>query len=74
MDPDLTLVIGIVLGVLSVPSMVSAISQGRPPRAAAIVAIFAGGLMVWAINHNPGGYALGELPDVVYRVLDRMVG
>ena len=33
MDPDTVFVFGLVLGVLSIPAVVSAISDGRAPRA-----------------------------------------
>ena len=72
MDTDTTLVVGMVLAVLSIPAMVAAFSEGRTPRAAAIVAIAAGGLMVWAINRQAdtgAPYALGDLPGVIYGVI-----
>ena len=69
MDADTTLVIGLVLGVLAIPAIVSALSDGRTPRVAAIVVIIAGGLMVYAINEKEGGYAIGDIPKVIYKVI-----
>ena len=69
MDPDTTLVVGMVMAVLAIPAIVSALSDGRAPRAAAIMAILAGGLMVYAINEKEGGYRIKDLPDVVYHVI-----
>ena len=36
MDPDLMLVIGLVIGGFSIPSIMGALADGRVPRAAAI--------------------------------------
>jgi hypothetical protein len=69
MDADTTLVIGLVLGVLAIPAIVSALSDGRTPRVAAIVVIIAGGMMVYAINEKEGGYAISDIPKVIYRVI-----
>ncbi|WGW04986.1 hypothetical protein [Tropicibacter oceani] len=69
MDPDTTLVVGMVMAVLAIPAIVSALSDGRAPRVAAIMAILAGGLMVYAINEKEGGYRIKDVPDVVYHVI-----
>ncbi|KJS40626.1 hypothetical protein [Roseovarius sp. BRH_c41] len=74
MDPDLAMAIGMVLGVFSIPSILSAFSEGRPPRVAAFTLIASGGLVVWAINNKPGGYSFGDLPEVLVRVIARYVG
>ncbi|MFZ7092343.1 hypothetical protein [Primorskyibacter sp. 2E233] len=74
MDPDTTLVVGMVLAVLSIPAIVSALSDGRAPRAASITAIVAGGLMVYAINQKEGGYRIKDVPNVVYHVIGDFVG
>ena len=71
MDPDLFLVIGIVIAVLTIPSLVSAFIEGRTPRAGAVLILIAGTLIVLALNGHPGGYALREIPDAFYRVASR---
>ena len=71
MDPDLFLVIGIVIAVLTIPSLVSAFIEGRTPRAGAVLILIAGTLIVLALNGQPGGYALREIPDAFYRVASR---
>lgn len=71
MDPDLILIIGIVLGVFSIPSIMSAISEGRAPRVAAFTIIAAGAMIVWAIQNYPGGYAINEIPNVFVKVVAR---
>jgi hypothetical protein len=70
-DPDLSLVVGLVLAVLTVPSLISAYVEGRPPRAGAIFVLIAGGLIVYAVSQQPGGYAIAEIPDVFFRVIGR---
>ncbi|MCL3882138.1 hypothetical protein [Marivita sp. GX14005] len=73
MAPDTSLVLGLALGVLSLPAIVSAISQGRSPRVATVILILAGGFIVYALSQKPGGYALEQIPAVVARVLQSWV-
>ncbi|MEO0379040.1 MAG: hypothetical protein AAF252_02150 [Pseudomonadota bacterium] len=69
MTPDMYLVLGILVAAFSVPSILSAISDGRAPRASAITILIAGGLILLAISTQPGGYTLQEIPDVFVRVI-----
>lgn len=71
MDSDLALVIGMVLAVLSVPSILSAVTDGRAPRASAVTILIAGGLVLYAIQSHPGGYMLADIPDVFARIAAR---
>ncbi len=73
MDPDILLIVGIVLAILSVPAMLSAISEGRAPRVATFTAIAAGCLVIWAIQTQPGGYTFGEIPEVFVRVVAKFL-
>jgi len=73
MNSDLILVTGIVLAALSVPSMLSAISDSRPPRVATFVAVVAGCLIVWAVQSRPGGYTLDDIPRAFVRVAAEFV-
>ena len=73
MDHDLALVIGLVISVFAIPAMVSAISERRAPRIAAVAVIVGGGLAAWAITQKPGGYTISEVPDVIVRVVARYV-
>ena len=73
MDPDLAMAIGMVLGVFSIPSIISALSEGHPPRVATFVLMASGGLVVWAISNKPGGYSFGDLPEVLVWVIARYV-
>lgn len=71
MDPDLIFIIGLVLGVFSIPSILSAFSEGHAPRVAAFTVIVAGVMVVWAVQTKPGGYDLYEIPDVFVHVVAR---
>ncbi len=71
MDADLSLVLGLIIAALSVPSILSALSDKRAPRASAITILIAGGLILFAIQSHPGGYTLAEVPDVLVRVAAR---
>jgi len=70
-DPDLWLLIGIALAILTVPSLLSAWSEGDPPRASAITVLIAGGMIAYALMNKPGGYSFAELPDVMSSVVAR---
>ncbi|WP_323038400.1 hypothetical protein [Gemmobacter sp.] len=73
MNSDLMLVVGLIVGVLTVPALLNAWTEGRAPRAAAIMVMIAIGLVVAAVRMHPGGYALADLPDVFFRVLGRLI-
>lgn len=64
MDTDLALVIGIIVGVLTVPAILSSIMDGGAPRTAAFSAIVSGALIVYAVYNKAGGYAIADLPGV----------
>ena len=69
MDPDLFFVIGLAVGVLAIPALISAFSESRAPRAAAIMVMISAGLLLVAILQKPGGYKMGEIPQVVAGVV-----
>ena len=73
MDPDLMLVIGLVVGVFSIPSIMGALADGRVPRAAAIAVLISGGLIALAVNEKPGGYTIDAIPDVFVDVIGRYI-
>lgn len=73
MSPDLALVLGVVLAAFSIPSIMSAMIDRRAPRASAITVLLAGGLILFALQTNPGGYALQDVPDAFVRVLARYI-
>jgi hypothetical protein len=71
MDTDMLLTTGIVLLILSVPSLLSAWVDGRAPRIGAIMAIAALGMIVGALVENPGGYEFNQVPEVMFRTVLR---
>ncbi|MBK6466255.1 MAG: hypothetical protein IPL38_14515 [Rhodobacter sp.] len=73
MDTDLFLTIGIVLGVLTIPSLLSAWTESRVPRVGALMLMAAAGLIALAISQKPGGYTFGDVPDVMMNVVGRYV-
>lgn len=73
MNPDLMLVIGLVVGGFSIPSIMGALADGRVPRAASIAVMIAGGLIVIALRENPGGYSFSDIPDVFVDVVGRYI-
>ena len=74
MDADTAMAIGTVLGVLSIPSLLSATSEGRAPKAGGLLLIAASGLVIWALANKPGGYSLAELPGLIIHMIARVIG
>jgi hypothetical protein len=73
MDTDLFLTIGIVLFVLTIPSLLSAWTESRAPRFGAIMLLAAAGLIAIALTQKPGGYKFGDIPGVMVNVVGRYV-
>lgn len=71
MDTDLLLVTGVVVAILAVPSVISAFSESRPPRAAAVLFLIGGTLVVIALTQGTTRYSMGDLPEVLTRVVAR---
>ena len=71
MDTDLFLVIGIVVGALALPSLLSAFVEGRPPRLGAIFVLVGVVLIIVALTNHGRGYSFSEIPDVFIRVIGR---
>lgn len=71
MDPDLALVLGIIIGAFSIPSILSALSDKRAPRASMVTILIAGGLILFATQNKPGGVVLEQIPDVFVKVVAR---
>ncbi len=72
-DPDLFLTIGIILGVLTIPSLLSAWTDGRVPRLGAIM-VFAAVIMVAvAAKNKPTGYKISDVPTIMMNVAGRYI-
>jgi hypothetical protein len=72
MDTDLVLTAGIVLLVLSVPTLLAAWAESRPPRFGAILSIGGLGMIVTALVVKPGGYVFNQIPGVMVDVVARL--
>jgi hypothetical protein len=73
LDTDLILVVGLLATLLSVPSLLAAYSESRPPRGGAVMMLIGGTLLVVALTQKPSGYTFAEVPETVYRVIGRLV-
>ena len=71
-DTDPLLTIGIVVLVLSLPSLLSAWAESRAPRMGAILLIAGIGLIFAALWIKPGGYAFNQVPGVMVNVVARL--
>ena len=71
MDPDLMLIAGLVFGGLSVPSIMSSVSERRAPRVPLLMILISGALILSAAWLKPGGYEVSQIPDVFFDVLGR---
>ena len=71
MDTDLALILGLIIGGFSIPSVLSAISDRRSPRASALTIFIAFGLLIYAMTSKPGGYQIDQIPDVFFSVIGR---
>jgi hypothetical protein len=73
MDTDLVLTLGIVLLVLTLPSLLAAWVDGHAPRVGAIMLVTSLGMIVAAMVYKPGSYAASEIPGVMVGVVGRML-
>lgn len=72
-DSDLLLVIGLLVGAFTIPSIIAAIADSRAPRAAAVGLVLAGALVLVAIVTKPGGYSAAQIPNVFALVFARVL-
>lgn len=70
-DPDLLFAIGLVVGFLAFPALLSAFSQSRPPRSAMMMIVISGGLIMAAVLQKPTGYSVEQAPMVFSEVMGR---
>ena len=73
MDADLYLVIGLIIGAFSLPPILGALVDGRAPRAAAIMILISGGMIVLAMTEKPGGYTFQQIPQAFVNVVGRIM-
>lgn len=72
MSEDHFLVLGLIFLILSIPAIVSAWAESRPPRLAAVALVSGGLLVLYALNSKPGGYRLYDLHEAVYGVIKQV--
>jgi hypothetical protein len=72
MDTDLYLTVGIILGLLTLPSLLNAWTEGRPPRVGAIFLFVSIILITVALTQRPSGYSFGEIPEAMLKVFGRL--
>jgi len=70
---DVYLVVGLIVLVLTVPSIVSSFIDGRVPRFSAIMLLIGGGLVVLAVTQNPTGYTIQDVPHAFARVISQLI-
>ena len=73
MDPDLAIILGLVTACIAVLSILSALSDSRPPRVPALIVLVAGALILYGAMTKPGGYAFGDIPDTFFTVIGRFI-
>ena len=73
MDWDLILTVGIMLLLLSLPSFLGGLGEGRLSRTGVLLVVLAAGLCSWAMLSRPEGYALQDIPQAMLRVLARII-
>lgn len=71
---DLSLVLGVILAVFSVPSLLNAWTEDRPPRFGMIIGLTGLVLIAIAVSRNPSGYSLGDIPPTFARVIRAFIG
>lgn len=72
-DSDLSLTAGLIVLGFALIGVISAYSEGRPPRAAAFALLAGGGLVLLALTTHPGGYTFDDIPRAFIRVLARVL-
>lgn len=73
MDTDLILTVGILLLILTLPSLLSAWVEGRVPRVGAIMLVASLGMIIAAASSRPGGYPLNDIPGIMLSVVARAI-
>lgn len=73
MSSDLALVAGVVCLFLMLPAAVSDFAASRPPRRAGALFAIGGVLIVLAMVTSPTGYHVADVPEVVMRVIARLI-
>lgn len=73
MESDFFFVFGLIVAAFSIPAAISAFSDSRPPRSAAIAVMVGGGMVMIAFFGKPGGYTVDQIPYTFARVFAQIV-
>ena len=71
---DLSIVFGIILAVLAIPSLLNAWAEERPPRLGAILGFTGLVLIAIAMSRHPGGYSGDDITAAFRRVWRAFIG
>lgn len=71
---DLSLVIGIILTLLAIPSLLNAWTEDRVPRFGALIGLSGLVLIALALARHPGGYSGADIPAAFRRVFNAFLG
>ncbi|ESW61323.1 MAG: 50S ribosomal protein L35 [Rhodobacter sp. CACIA14H1] len=70
---DLAFVIGILLAVMSIPSLLNAWTEERAPRFGAMIGLTGLVLIGLAMSRHPGGYGLDDVLPAFRRVFNALL-
>ena len=74
MDPDTAMAIGLVLAIVSFPSLIhNILHDGMPSKVVGFMCLTSVTVMVIAAMSKPGGYEVMDLPRVLMDVIGRLV-
>jgi hypothetical protein len=71
MDYDLLLILGLVMLILSIPSLMSALIDDRPPLVAGLGLVSGIGMAAWGLIGGNQGLNPAALPHLFFEVLGR---
>jgi hypothetical protein len=73
MDTDLWLVLGLALGAIAIPSVLSAFADQRRSLGSLFLLFFAGGLVVASLTQSTRKYHVEDIPHVFVSVIGRLI-
>ncbi|MEM8728518.1 MAG: hypothetical protein AAGF79_01270 [Pseudomonadota bacterium] len=73
MDPDLSLVIGILLAGLAIPGCLASLVDRQIPKLPILLAAGGAFLIYRAITLKPGGYTWPDVPNAFIDVIARVI-
>ncbi|MGR3802084.1 hypothetical protein [Marinibacterium profundimaris] len=73
MDPDLSLVIGILLAGLAIPGVLAALVDRRVPKLPVVMAAGGAYLIYRAVTTLPGGFSWPDVPNAFIDVIARVI-